>query len=487
MAKLAEFVKAVPQSRLLGDEKTMSLEFSSVSTDSRSLTPGALFFALSGPHFDGADFIEAAQRRGAIAAVVTAKRLDELQMKALRQESELPQIEVPDPLLALQQWAHYWRQNWLGRVIAVTGSNGKTTVKQMLAAIGGQALRGASVWATPGNLNNHIGLPLSVLGLQPQHRLAIFELGMNHPGEINILAAIACAQIALVNNAQREHQEFMKSIAAVALENGSVFESLPHDGIAIFPRDLQHEMIWRQQAGARQLLRFGFADQAGDSDHPGGDVVGQWQGVAGEQMGHFTIEFPNQHSIEIHSRGVGHHFAMNCLAAAACAYAAGIQTDDIAAALNHFEAVSGRGQRFTIAGGGTLVDDSYNANPDSVRAAIDALQILPKPQALVLGDMGEVGDRGAEFHEEVLRYADSKNIASLWLHGEAMARAAHSTGIGDHFSELEPLIRDLSDWLRQQQAKAHRPSIWIKGSRFMKMERVVRALQIHGVSGVACC
>jgi UDP-N-acetylmuramoyl-tripeptide--D-alanyl-D-alanine ligase len=197
MPKLAELVKAVPQSRLLGDEKTMSLEFTSVSTDSRSLTPGALFFALSGPHFDGEEFIEAAQRRGAIAAVVTAKRLDELQMKALRQESRLPQIEVPDPLLALQQWAHYWRQNWLGRVIAVTGSNGKTTVKQMLAAIGGQALRGASVWATPGNLNNHIGLPLSVLGLQPQHRLAIFELGMNHPGEINILAAIACAQIEL--------------------------------------------------------------------------------------------------------------------------------------------------------------------------------------------------------------------------------------------------------------------------------------------------
>jgi len=487
MPKLSELMSAVPGSRLVGDQAAKSLEFESVSTDSRTLTVGALFFALSGPHFEGEQFIREAKERGAIAAVVAERAPNEVETEAVQDDSPLPQIRVPNTVLALQQWAYDWRKRWTGRVIAVTGSNGKTTVKQMLSAIAGQALSSASVWATPGNLNNHIGLPLSVLGLRPQHRVAIFELGMNHPGEINDLAAIASAQVGLVNNAQREHQEFMKSIAAVAIENGHVFESLPRDGIAIFPRDVQHEMIWRQQAGSRQLLRFGFSDQACDPDHSGGEVVGRWHGIAGRNLSHFSVEFPDQHSIEIRSKGVGSHFALNCLAAASCAYAAGIEPNQIAIALNNFEAIAGRGQQFMIQGGGTLVDDSYNANPDSVRAAIDALQSLPKPQVLVLGDMGECGDRGDEFHEEVLRYADLKNLKSLWLHGDAMARAARSTGIGAHFSELELLIRDLMAWLQQQQLEAYRPSVWVKGSRFMKMERVVRALQIHRVSGVSCC
>ena len=474
MPKLAELVKAVPQSRLLGDEKTMSLEFTSVSTDSRSLTPGALFFALSGPHFDGEEFIEAAQRRGAIAAVVTAKRLDELQMKALRQESRLPQIEVPDPLLALQQWAHYWRQNWLGRVIAVTGSNGKTTVKQMLAAIGGQALRGASVWATPGNLNNHIGLPLSVLGLQPQHRLAIFELGMNHPGEINILAAIACAQIALVNNAQREHQEFMHSVAAVAQENGSVLQALGPQGVAVFPADDPHTPLWREWAGARPCWVFGADPSAQVSLAQARWKADHWQVRLHTPLGDLATE--------LHI--AGQHNVRNAMAATAAAMAAGAPVAAVAQGLRAFQPVNGRSRAFVTQGlhqACTVVDDTYNANPDSVLAAIDVLAELPAPRLLVLGDMGEVGAQGEVFHTEVGQHAKQRGIERLFTLGTLAQASARAHPSAQHFEDmagLQAAVRALAP---------HCGSVLVKGSRFMRMERVIECLLTPSLPTEAAC
>jgi UDP-N-acetylmuramoyl-tripeptide--D-alanyl-D-alanine ligase len=468
MPRLGEFLAQIPDACLSAHHSDAgAIAFDSVSTDTRTLGKGALFVALEGPNFDGSKFLRAAKEKGAVAAVVRRGTV------AL-QEAPIPCVEVPDALLALQQWANHWRAQWAGKMIAVTGSNGKTTVKQMIAAVIAQAVGKGHAWATPGNLNNHIGVPLSVLGLKPDHRLAVLELGMNHPNEISGLAAIAAPHIALVNNAQREHQEFMKSVAAVAQENGQVFAALPPNGIAVFPKDPEHEAIWAALAGARRCIRFGFENAPARPGFQGEEVTGRW---ANETETMLEISMPLNKSITIRLQGAGEHFALNAMAAAACAWAADISIAAIEKALNAFEPVSGRGRKLPLCGGGILVDDTYNANPDSVRAAIDALMTLPQPQALVLGDMGEVGDQGELFHCEVLRYADSKNIRKIWLHGAAMATAHSQTGVGKHFEQLERLVADLSQWLDIQHAHGQLPSVWAKGSRFMKMERVVEALK----------
>ncbi len=468
MPKLSELCAVIAQAQLLHrDSAVDAIAFDSVSTDTRTIEKGALFFALQGPNFDGSKFLQSAKEKGAVAAVVCRGAVNALQ-------APLACVEVPDTLLALQQWARHWRSRWPGKMIAVTGSNGKTTVKQMLAKVLAAALGADHAWATPGNLNNHIGVPLSVLGLKPEHRMAVLELGMNHPDEIAGLAAIASPQIALVNNAQREHQEFMKSVAAVAQENGQAFSALPENGIAIFPKDREHEAIWKKLAGQRRCIRFGFAGALAAANFQGDEVIGQWAGLAQDAL---EIRFPSGESITISLQGVGEHFALNAMAAAACAWAAEIAPSIIGKALSAFEPVSGRGKKLSLAGGGILVDDTYNANPDSVRAAIDALVRLPTPQALVLGDMGEVGDQSEAFHGEVLRYADTKKIPAIWLHGSAMALAHEQTAIGKHFDQLERLIADLRDWLDGQHACGQQPSVWAKGSRFMKMERVIEALK----------
>lgn len=454
------------------------LSFASVSTDTRTLQPGALFFALTGPHFDANALVAAAKEKGAVAAVV-------VRMDAQAQACNMPLIQVADSLAALQAWAAFWRRQWSGQVIAVTGSNGKTTVKQMLAAVLQAACGAGHAWATPGNLNNHIGLPLSVLGLSDAHRMAVLELGMNHPGEIAGLAAIAMPNVALVNNAQREHQEFMESVAAVARENGQVFGKLPDDGTAVFTRDAQHESIWRELAGSRHTIRFGMQDASADPSYRGAEVTGQWIGSGTGQM--LRVGFPNGASVDLALRGIGDHFAHNALASCACAFAAGIAPEVMRQALNAFEPVRGRGQKRLLAGGGLLIDDSYNANPDSVHAAIDAIGSLAAPRALVLGDMGEVGHQGQAFHEEVLHHAQRESIEGIWLHGDAFASASRATGIGAHRSDIADLIEGLRSWAREQQALGHLPSVWVKGSRFMKMERVVQALACEAGEVAACC
>lgn len=487
MPRLHELLSVLPGAQLhlpvsghLNESTALATGFDSVSTDSRTLAPGALFVGLSGPRFDGAAFVAAARERGAVAALLSAGT-------EAGAAEELPLITVPDALLGLQQWARHWRAGWPGCCIAVTGSNGKTTVKQMIHAIARQAVGDQASWATPGNLNNHIGVPLSVLGLQPQHRIAVFELGMNHPDEIALLAGIAQPRIGLVNNAQREHQEFMKSVQAVARENGQVLCALADDGVAVFPRDPAHEAIWMSQSeGCRQRIRFGFESDAGAPGYQGQEVLGRWE-PSGSGPAQLIIRFPDRHEIRIAPRGLGLHFALNMIAAAACGFAAGCGPDQMAQALSAFEPVSGRGRSMALHAGGMLVDDTYNANPDSVRAAIDALGRMQPPRALVLGDMGEVGDEGPRFHREVLHYAEDQKIDSIWLHGQALALAHAQTGVGQHHADIGSLIAALRDWVGAQQARHLGPSIWIKGSRFMKMERVVQALNVEHKGGALCC
>ena len=451
---LADAAKLLTGARVVGDAAVTMVR---VHSDTRTLQPGDLFVALKGERFDAAEFLPQAREQGAAAALCNARA--EQQLRA----SGLPGILVPDAKLALGELARGWRQRFGGPLIAVTGSNGKTTVTQMLAAVL-RAWQGEGALATEGNLNNDIGLPLTLLRLRPVHRAAVVELGMNHPGEIAYLAGIARPTVALVNNAQREHQEFMSSVEAVARENGAVLDGLDADGVAVFPADDEYQGVWQQQAGARTQLRFGDAAAgAAVSASEAAWQLDHWQVEAQTPAG--ALAFP------LHI--AGRHNVRNALAAIACASAAGVPIEFIERGLADFRPVSGRCRTLLLRQRGraiTLVDDSYNANPDSVRAIIDVLAELPGPRLLVLGDMGEVGEQGPAFHAEVGAYARERGIERLLAHGPLAIHAAMAFGGGRHYDSMEALL----DAVRTNLAKC--ASIAVKGSRFMRMERVVEAL-----------
>ena len=455
MMTLAQAHALLPGSRLVGDAATAVLR---VHSDTRSLRAGDLFVALRGERFDAHDFLAQAQAAGAVAALAE---------RGLG-EAGLPGLEVADTRLALGTLAAGWRRGIDLPLIAVTGSNGKTTVTQMIAAIL-RAWQGDGAFSTEGNFNNDIGVPLTLLRLRAdQHRAAVVELGMNHPGEIAQLAAMAAPTVALVNNAQREHQEFMASVEAVARENGSVIESLPADGVAIFPADEDFSPLWRTLAGTRRTLTFALgADAAADVTADATWAGDHWAVALHTPAGDATL------SLHI----AGRHNVKNALAATASALAAGCPLAAVARGLEAFTAVKGRSQASRIERGGqrvTVVDDSYNANPDSVRAAIDVLAGLPAPRWLVLGDMGEVGDQGAAFHREVGACARTAGIESLWTAGPLSAHAASAYGAAArHFEAVEALLAVLTD-AHEAPAAA---SVLVKGSRFMQMERVVAALK----------
>jgi len=431
-----------------GVRMTRDAAFDSVSTDSRQAAPGALFVALRGEHFDAHDFLDQVAARG-VAAVVVEK---------LPEGFPLPAIMVPDTLVALGRIGNAWRRRFDIPLIGVTGSNGKTTVKEMIAAILAAAFGADARLATQGNLNNEIGVPLTVMRLLESHRAAVVELGMNHPGEIARLAAIAAPTVALVNNAQREHQEFMHTVEAVARENGAVLASLPDDGMAVFPGDDEYTGIWRELAAGRKVLTFGLTQAC--------DVRATYtsNGFGSE----LTITAPTGFTIKLSA--AGEHNVRNALAACACALAAGIPVEAIVRGLEAFAPVNGRLQRKQAANGATVIDDTYNANPDSVRAAIDVLAQSAGQRILVLGDMGEVGTQGPEFHEEIGAYAASRGIGAVLATGDL---ARHMVGSGaQHYEQFDDLLAALD----KQLGSKSDATVLVKGSRFMKMERVVQHL-----------
>jgi len=447
----------LPGCRLIGEPATPVWR---VHTDTRTLAAGDLFVALKGERFDAHDFLPGAAASGATAVVGEHGVAD----------CGLPGIEVPDTLRALQALGAGWRAAHALPVIGVTGSNGKTTVTQMTAAIL-RAEAGDHALATAGNLNNHIGVPMTVLRLA-DHRLAVVELGMNHPGEIAELAAIAAPTVALVNNAQREHLEFMRTVQAVANEHGSVISALPADGVAVFPADDVYTPLWREMANGRRTLTFALDD---DDDAAAVHVKADLRAAAQWQVDHWQVQMrtpAGEATVALHV--AGRHMVKNALAATACALAAGVPLATVVRGLEAFRPVKGRAQVHRLSGAqgeATLIDDSYNANPDSVRAAIDVLATLPEPGWLVLGDMGEVGDEGPAFHAEAGAHALAAGLPNFWCAGTACAHAAQAYGPGArHFATVDELIAALDE------APAY-AAVLVKGSRFMRMERVVEALR----------
>ena len=449
MTTLAQAARLLPGARLVGDGGTV---VGRVHSDTRTLQPGDLFVALRGERFDANDMLDAARTSGAAGAIAHRGRLP----------AGWAGLEVDDTRQALGQFGAAWRAQFTLPLIAVTGSNGKTTVTQMIASIL-RAWQGDAALATQGNFNNDIGLPLTLLRLRAQHRVAVLELGMNHPGEIAYLAALAKPTVALVNNAQREHLEFMATVRAVALENGSVLAALGPSGVAVFPAGEEFSPLWAGLAASRACITFGGAADAADIVLAGTEwQQGHWQ------VGVTTPAGP----VEYRLHTAGRHNVRNSLAAVGCALAAGVPLAVIAQGLDAFRPVKGRTNLLAIAHAGralTLVDDCYNANPDSVRAAIDLLAELPGPRLLVLGDMGEVGAHGPQFHAEMGEHARARSIELLFTLGDqSMAMR------GRHFAGIDALNAAVKAQLPQV------ASVLVKGSRFMKMERVVAAITAQG-------
>ena len=433
-----------------GATVTSDAAFGGVSTDSRGVVAGNLFVALRGERFDAHTFIDQVAAQGASAVVV----------ERLPEGVTLPAMVVPDTRVALGDIARHWRRGFAVPVIGVTGSNGKTTVKEMIAAILAAAFGNQHYLATRGNLNNEIGVPLTLLRMDAQCCAAVIELGMNHPGEIAVLSGIAQPTLGLVNNAQREHQEFMASVEAVAQENGAVIQSLPADGIAVFPADDPFTPLWRRYAAERRVMSFGLC--------AGADVT----------CAHVPNEFGSDLQVTADGRkfdvrlsAAGVHNVRNALAAIACTLGIGIEVEAIKRGLESFAPVNGRLQRKTARGGALVIDDTYNANPDSVRAAIDVLAQAAAPRVLVLGDMGEVGNEGPQFHEEIGNYARACGIEHFFTLGELAHHSAMAFGGGAiHCSDAESANQAVEAILTP------RTTVLVKGSRFMKMERVVQHL-----------
>jgi UDP-N-acetylmuramoyl-tripeptide--D-alanyl-D-alanine ligase len=471
MTTLAQVHAMLPGSALLNisAQDARSVNISRVGTDSRQIDSKELFIALAGERFDAHDFLSDVVKAGVAAVLISQKD---------RCPRNLPAIFVDDTRISLGALAKAWRANHPIPLALVTGSNGKTTVKEMIASIFKAAVGERHTLVTNGNLNNDIGLPLTLLKLRPTDQLAVVELGMNHPGETAQLANIAQANIALINNAQREHQEFMATVAAVAQEHSDAIRALPNNGIAVFPSDSEFAGVWHEAAAGRKVIDFILLS---------GQSISR-AAVMGRLLSNGHLQVQTEFgSAEVQLKTLGSHNARNALAASAVAIAAGIGLDKIKEGLESFSPVNGRMQAKKIDPNHTLIDDSYNANPDSVRAAIDALKQSGNISWLVLGDMGEVGNQGPEFHHEVGAYAAEQGVTKLFALGEQCQFAIKgfedvqknklSSASAKHFSEMDSLIVQLRDALHAQSTGSNEHlNILVKGSRFMRMERVVQAL-----------
>ncbi|NML35148.1 UDP-N-acetylmuramoyl-tripeptide--D-alanyl-D-alanine ligase [Paraburkholderia antibiotica] len=453
MFSLRAAAAQIPGATVLGDD---SVRFERVSTDSRSAGPGDLFIAIKGDRFDAHDFLPQVATRN-VAAVLAARTPENW---------NVPTIRVADTRAALGALARGWRRQFSLPLVAVTGSNGKTTVKEMIASIFAAAVGADARLATAGNFNNDIGLPLTLFRLHAAHRLAVVELGMNHPGETELLAKLAEPTVAVVNNAQREHQEFMATVEAVALEHASVIHALAPDGTAVFPADDAYASIWRVAATGNRILDFALNNAERTTEAA---VTGRFDGKR------LSIDTPQGH-LDVTLQVLGDHNAHNALAATAAALAAGVSLDAIQRGLESFGAVKGRLQVKQAAlgalAGATVIDDTYNANPDSMRAAIDVLASRASPRVLVMGDMGEVGDNGPAFHREIGAYAKERGIDALYAMGDASRDACTAYGAGaQHVADVGALVAQL-----EQAGFGPAATFLVKGSRFMQMERVVDAV-----------
>ena len=427
-------------------------DFDRVTTDSRNLHRGDLFVGIRGDRFDGQAFADQALRGGAAAVMVGAGT------QIITPNASV--LEVDDTRLALGRLAAFWRSRFVLPVIAVTGSNGKTTVKEMLASILRQVTAESGVLATAGNLNNDIGVPLTLLRLDAGHRYAVIEMGMNHLAEIAYLSRMARPTVALINNAGSAHIGELGSVDAIARAKGEIFEGLEETGTAIINSDDAFADYWRDLVRGRPVVDFGLERKAAVSARYEMTVVASL----------VTFRTPRERFVAMLGLP-GLHNIRNALAAVACAYGLDIPAAAIAAGLASYAGVKSRLQRKRHRSGALVIDDTYNANPESMQAAIAVLAAYPGRTIFVMGDMGELGDLAEALHATIGEFAKRAGVSTLFALGEMSAAAARSFGEGArHFSTVDELVDALVDGLDQGS------TVLVKGSRFMRMERVIEAL-----------
>ena len=431
-----------------------NIAFDRVTTDSRELRHGDLFIGIRGKRFDGQTFADQALQAGAAAVMVQAG--------ARIVTPNAPVLEVDDARLALGRLAAFWRGRFAVPLIAVTGSNGKTTVKEMLASIFRQVAGESGVLSTIGNLNNDIGMPLTLLRLNAAHRFAVIEMGMNHLGEIAYLSRLARPDVAVINNAGTAHIGELGSVAAIARAKGEIFEGLDGNGTAILNSDDVFADYWRGLVRDRRIIEFGIDNKAA--------VSARYELAAAASL----ITFRTPRTQFVVTLGIpGAHNVRNALAAVACAIALDIPEQAMAAGLASYIGVKSRLQSRHHRGGALVIDDTYNANPDSMQAAIAVLAAYPGRKILVMGDMGELGHDARTMHASIGEFARRAGVNALFGLGEMSVAAVQSFGAGArHFSSVPDMTHALLEQLDQTS------TVLVKGSRFMRMERVVEALGV---------
>ncbi|WP_313487244.1 UDP-N-acetylmuramoyl-tripeptide--D-alanyl-D-alanine ligase [Pseudescherichia sp.] len=438
---------------LSGELHGQSLTIDAVTTDTRQLTPGCLFVALKGERFDAHDFAEQAKAGGA-GALLVSRKLD----------CDLPQLVVKDTRLAFGEIGAWVRQQVPTRVVALTGSSGKTSVKEMTAAILGEC---GNTLYNAGNLNNDIGVPMTLLRLTKAHQYAVIELGANHQGEIAWTVSLTRPEAALVNNLAAAHLEGFGSLAGVAKAKGEIFTGLPLNGVAIMNADNNDWLNWQSVIGGRKIWRF--SPNAANSDFTANNVHVTSQGT------HFTLQTPTGNA-EVLLPLPGRHNIANALAATALAMAVGAPLDAVKAGLAKLKAVPGRLFPIQLAENQLLLDDSYNANVGSMTAAAQVLSEMPGYRVMVVGDMAELGDESEACHQQVGEAAKASGLDRVLSVGVQSKGISDASGVGEHFNDKAALIARLKALIAEQQMI----TILVKGSRSAAMEEVVHALQENG-------
>ncbi|MGQ0442175.1 MAG: UDP-N-acetylmuramoyl-tripeptide--D-alanyl-D-alanine ligase [Methylophilaceae bacterium] len=442
MMMLSEVAKTLNAHMIGADVKVTN-----VGTDSRNIVKNQLFVGIKGDHFDGSAYAEEAIKQGAAAVLVNIKNTQ-----------ATPAVVVENTRLALGKLAHYWRKKFTLPMVAVTGSNGKTTVKEMITAI--LTVANESVLATKGNLNNDIGMPLTLLSIGSEHAYAVIEMGMNHEGEIRYLTKLAEPTVAIVNNAGTAHIGELGSREAIARAKGEIFEGLAEEGIAVINADDDFADYWKALNQNRKTITFGLKAKAAVSASY----------LLNNGRSHVHLTTPNG-EIQFYLNVLGEHNVHNAVAASAVAFGLGFSNADIAAGLSQFRPVKGRLNKLEGLNGVVVIDDTYNANPDSMKMAIDVLSSHKGIQIFVMGDMAELGADSLCLHAEVGLYAKQKGITQLLGFGEQSQRASDAFGENaSHFESLESLVQAIKSGMKAN------TTVLVKGSRFMKMERVVNQI-----------
>lgn len=421
--------------------------FTSVSKDTRSMSEGALYVALKGENYDGHLFLDEASDAGAVAALVSEQ-----------QATDMPQLTVSDTRLALGELAASWRDQFKGGVLGVTGSNGKTTVKEMCRCILAKKYGDQKVLCTHGNLNNDIGLPMTILGIRKKHEVAVIEMGANHCGEIKYLTEISRPDVAVITNAGTAHIEGFGSLEKIAYAKSEIFDGLSEDGIAIINADDEYCDLWKQKNEDRQVVTFSML--SADADVVAHTISGNQFTLRTKQgEARVTLQVPGQHNI------------MNALAATAAALSMNVDFSDIIAALGTYTGMKGRLRFFTASNGACVIDDSYNANPYSLDAAMSVLVALDKDAWLVLGDMGELGDDAEKLHREAGLTAKRLGVKRLFATGEYTRFSVDGFGDGAEFFDDKNVLASMV-----REAMDDQTAVLVKGSRSMRMEEVVSVL-----------